>query len=351
MAYEIDYLPVGNGESSGDAITLRFGNLSGSRSEQTVVVIDGGFQESGEKIIEHLRDYYGTDSVDLVIATHLDRDHISGLYPVIEQLNVTHLLMHKPWEHAEDIKKLFVNGRITASGLEERIEKSLQQAVDLEALAVKRGVKILEPFQGVTGYDVMRVIGPSKAYYESLIPLFKETPKPISALEQLLGTAKSAVEKAIEWIEDNFNIDLLDDDEERTNPENNTSAIVLFQIDGHKLLFTGDAGKTGLHLAADYADSLGITLTDLNFFDVPHHGSKNNISSKVLKRMIGPTAFISAAKDAPKHPAKKVTNGLMKHGAKVYVNRGTTLRHSHNAPTRVGWSTATQEPFHNKVET
>lgn len=348
MAYEIDYLPVGDGKTSGDAITLRFGNLTGPRSEQTVIIIDGGYQESGEKIIEHLKDYYCTDRVDLVVSTHLDRDHISGLYPIIENLKVNYFLMHKPWEHADDIKKLFVNKRITGSGLEEKLEKSLQQAFDLKELAVKKGVKLVEPFQGVNGYG-MQVLGPSKEYYESLLPLFKETPKPISVLEQLLGPVKPAVEKVAEWLEDNLDIDLLDDDEERTNPENNTSAIILFQIDGHKLLFTGDAGKTALHLAADYADTQGIVLTDLRLFDIPHHGSKNNLSSKVLNRIIGSTAFISASKNDPDHPAKKVTNALIKHKAKVFVNRGSTLRHHHEAPSR-GWTAAEPERFHNRVE-
>lgn len=351
MAYEVDYLPVGNGEGSGDAIILRFGNLQGPRHEQKVVVIDGGFQESGEAIIDHLKHYYNTDTVDLVIATHLDRDHISGLYPVIEKLEVEFLLMHKPWDHAFEIKKYFVNGRITGSGLKEQLEKSLQQAADLESLAVKKGVKIIEPFQGITGYgNIMHVLGPSKQYYESLIPLFKDTPKQIDILSQLLGSAKSAIEKAAEWLEDNTEIDLLDDDDERTNPENNTSAIILFNLDGHKLLFTGDAGKTALHLAADYANGLGISLTDLNFLDVPHHGSKNNISSKVLKRIIAPTAFISASENSRDHPAKKVTNALIKHHAKAYVTRTKTLRHHFNAPTRLGWVAAETEPFHDKVE-
>ncbi|NTU46337.1 MBL fold metallo-hydrolase [Candidatus Roizmanbacteria bacterium] len=349
MAYEIDYLPVGNGESSGDAIILRFGNLLGERKEQTIVVIDGGFKETGEQIIEHIRKYYSTNIVDLVIATHLDRDHISGLYPILENLQVTHLLMHRPWEHAENIKKLFVNKKITQSGLEEKIEKSLQQVVDLEDLALKKKVEIVEPFQGVKGYG-MTVLGPSIDYYEKLIPLFDGTPQPIMILEQLMGATKSALESAIEWIDDKFGIDLLNNDEEETSPENNTSAIVLFQIDGHKLLFTGDAGKTALHLAADYADSLGIPLTDLNFMDVPHHGSKHNISSKVLQRMKAPIAYVSASKEAPKHPAKKVTNGLNKIGARVFVTRGSILNFHHDTPVREGWVAAAEEPFYEKVE-
>ena len=47
MGYEIDFLPVGDGARSGDAIALRYGNLEGTRAEQTVVVIDGGFTDDG----------------------------------------------------------------------------------------------------------------------------------------------------------------------------------------------------------------------------------------------------------------------------------------------------------------
>ncbi|MBF4307570.1 MBL fold metallo-hydrolase, partial [Vibrio anguillarum] len=46
MGYEIDFLGVGEESKSGDAIALRYGNLHGHRDEQTVVVIDGGFQST-----------------------------------------------------------------------------------------------------------------------------------------------------------------------------------------------------------------------------------------------------------------------------------------------------------------
>lgn len=352
MAYEIDYIPVGEGEKSGDAILLRFGNLVGQRSEQTVVVIDGGFKDSGEKIVQHLTSFYGTNSIDLVISTHPDGDHTSGLSVVLEKCTVSYLLMHKPWEHAQDIKNMFRDGRITASGLKDKLEKSLQHASDLEALATRKGVNIVEPFRGIKGFsDVMHVLGPSQQYYEGLLPLFRSTPSPIEALAALLAPIQRAAESAINWLEDTFEIDLLNDDNDTTSAENNTSVIVLFTIDGHKLLFTGDAGKTGLLNASDYAVNLGITLTDLSFLDVPHHGSKRNLSSKVLGKIKASTAFISAAQGSPKHPAKKVTNALKKHGARVYVNnRGMTIQHGHNAPDRQGWGPASEEVFHNRVE-
>lgn len=351
MAYEIDYVPVGNEESSGDAILLRFGNLFGPRTEQTVVVIDGGFKDSGEKIVEHLNKYYGTSVVDLVVSTHPDADHASGLSVVLENCSVGNLLLHKPWEHAEDIKNFFKDGRITASGLEEKLEMSLQHASDLESLAKKKGINIVEPFQGVTGFsNTMLVLGPSKEYYEKLLALFRPTPDPIEMLAKLFGPVKKTGEDIIHWIEDNLDIDLINYNDDTTSAENNSSAVILFTIDDHKLLFTGDTGITGLTLVADYAESIGIPLTDLNFLGVPHHGSKRNLCSKVLKRISAGTAFISASGESPKHPAKKITNALKKHGAKVYVNRKSTLRHSHQAPVRTGWVTAAEEVFHNKVE-
>lgn len=347
MAYQIDYIPVGDGERSGDAIALRFGNLTGPREQQSVVVVDGGFQESGEALVNHIKTNYGTSHVDLVVSTHPDADHASGLSVVLEKLSVGQLAMHRPWEHANDIKNLFKDGRITAPGLEERLEKSLQHASDLEALAIKKNIPIVEPFQGITGFNgIIHILGPSVDYYQTLLAGFRSTPEPKTGI---FAPIQKVVEKVTRRIQDFWHIDLLDDDEDTTSAENNTSTIILFNIDSHKLLFTGDAGKTALLNAINYIESIGVSLTDLNLMDVPHHGSKRNINSKILKKIKAQTAIISASKDSPKHPAKKVTNALKKHGARVYVTRGVPLLHHHNAPER-GWGTAQEEPFHDFVD-
>jgi beta-lactamase superfamily II metal-dependent hydrolase len=103
MGIEIDFLPVGNGEKSGDAIALRFGNLFGKRSGQIVMVIDGGTLESGAALVEHIKSFYGTSTVDIVLSTHPDADHASGLSVVLEELVVGQVWMHRPWEHCSEI--------------------------------------------------------------------------------------------------------------------------------------------------------------------------------------------------------------------------------------------------------
>ena len=55
LGYEVDVIGVGKESKSGDAIALRWGNLRGGRNEQKVVIIDGGFQESGQEVVDHIK--------------------------------------------------------------------------------------------------------------------------------------------------------------------------------------------------------------------------------------------------------------------------------------------------------
>ena len=50
MGYEVDIIRVGQESKSGDAIAMSWGSLSGSRAEQEVVIIDGGFHDSSHML-------------------------------------------------------------------------------------------------------------------------------------------------------------------------------------------------------------------------------------------------------------------------------------------------------------
>jgi hypothetical protein len=65
MPYEIDFHPVGSGANSGDAITMRYW----TGAEWRMIVIDAGFQDTGDAIVEHVRSVYGTVTVEHVVST------------------------------------------------------------------------------------------------------------------------------------------------------------------------------------------------------------------------------------------------------------------------------------------
>lgn len=367
MGFEIDFLPVGEGEKSGDAIAFRCGNLTGPRNEQFVMVIDGGTLESGDALVEHIQTTYRTSHVDLAISSHPDGDHASGLYRVLEDLTVGRLWMHRPWEHCADIMHMFDDGTLSNDRLSVKMRKALMDAWDLEKLALRKGIPITEPFadgEANGQYQGIYVLGPTEDYYQSLLPCFRDMPDLQESIANYLSggfrtLAKGAVALAERVLESWGRETLQDPAEDATSAENNSSAIILLRVDGKDLLFTADAGVPALERAVNLAEASGIALPACYFQQVPHHGSKRNVGPQLLNRLIGPklpssgttnkTVIVSAAKDAPKHPAKKVVNAYIRRGARVLATQGAGISLPFNAPSR-GWVTATPLPFSQEVE-
>lgn len=359
MAYEIDFLAVGDGERSGDAIALRFGNLQ--QGEQTVVVIDGGTKESGAALVNHIKTYYKTETVDAAICTHSDSDHASGLTEVLESLKVGKLFMHLPWKHAADIDDLFKDPRVTATSLMRNFKKSLDNAHELATLAEENGIPIIEPFSDTIKADERwALLSPSTTFYEELLTAFRCVPE-AAAETPFLQKAVVAVKEAIKWIAENWNIETLSEPEvDATSAENNSSVVLLFKDGDSKFLFTSDAGAPALTEAVERAKKLGIDLSTVNGIQVPHHGSKRNVGPAILNVLLGPrkqsesyskTAIVSAAKAGePKHPSKKVVNAFMRRGARVYATQGRPLwHHSNDAPARQ-WGAAVALSFSTQVD-
>ncbi len=366
--YEIDFLAVGDESKSGDALALRFGNLYGEREEQAVIVIDGGFIDDGKNIISHIKNYYdGTDTVDLVIATHPHGDHIAGLETVLKEMDVKELWMHRPWDetHTNNISGWFVDGRVTDRSVREALRKSLDTARELERIAENNGVPIVEPFVGSCknfGFGSIYIAGPTKEYYESLLPSFAATPESKGAFATLLTGATERLREVLASVLESWDKETLDDSGE-TSAENNSSTIILLEVENKHLLFTGDAGIPALTNAMDLLEHYGITHEELRFIQVSHHGSKRCIGPTILNRLVGSklphekrdtrkmTAFCSCAVNGePKHPAKKVTNAFRRRGAPVYATQGSGWWHHNNAPNRDGWSAGSPLPFYDEVE-
>lgn len=345
---EIDFLYVNSGKKSGDAITFRYGDFSHA-SLQKVVVIDGGTTQSGKDLVTHINNLYNTNTVDLVICTHPDGDHASGLREVLRTCEVQQLWIHKPWAHSKEILDMFHDGRITSDSLDARIREAYNYAHELVEIAEEKGIQVVEPFQGTT-FDggIIRVMGPSLPYYLHLVPNFLKTPA-TSSFAGVANRTYTAIREAISWIHDAMHLELLDESGV-TTAENMSSVVTLLTFNNRKFLFTGDVGIQGLKNVAAYANSIGINLTDLEAMQVPHHGSRRNISDSILNAIRGKHAYVSASRESDKHPSKKVTNAFLKKGMKVFPITGPVLCHRFNCPPRPGYGPVEALPFFNQVE-
>jgi beta-lactamase superfamily II metal-dependent hydrolase len=357
MSFEVDVLGVGQESMSGDAIAMRYGDLRYSDGFK-VIVIDGGFQESGEELVDHIRRWYGTDRVDLQILTHPDADHVNGARVVMEKMDVRELWMHLPWNHAAN-NRAFFDYRIRAELSDARLRAALTGAEDLEELARRKGVPIVEPFAGLRTSDFrLTVLGPSEQYYNELVREFLEEKSALASIVHggVLQQVLLAARKVAKWITETWDRDaLVEPEPDAVSPQNNSSVVLLAHLDNQRFLFTGDAGVPALSFAADYGEARGLSFSgDLAYFQAPHHGSKRNLGPTILNRLIGPIippgtpelrkAFVSAAKEgAPKHPSRRVLNALIRRAAGTTVTRGST--HLFSSDGREGWTAVAPEKF------
>lgn len=370
MGFEIDYLPVGQkaDDKSGDAIAMRFWDTTPAQS--FVITVDGGTRESGMALAEHIKKYYKTTTVNLAILTHPDADHASGIRDVLEQMTVLNLLSFVPWEHANEILPLVqaADSRATASSIEKRLKDALPATVEAIDLARKGGTKVIEPFARSTPYDLTQTtqlfpLGPARdKYLSTWLPNYDCLPAQPSRQAGLLRGLVKIAERAMKWVAETWDKELLTDPgEDETTSENNSSTVFAIRQGENRFLFCGDAGVTALVDALTLGRTLGLPVNGFGFFHVPHHGSRHNLGPSLLNCMfgnpkVGPgeatssTAFVSATKDDPKHPSRRLTNALNRRSIRPIATAGSAKLHHSSDYVDRGWTKADPVPFYSTVE-
>jgi len=352
--YEVEFLSSTSDTQSEtrkyDAIVIRFQEEGDPRPY--IVVIDAGYSDIGQVVVDHINQHYGTNRVDLLISTHADQDHINGIPTILERMEVGEVLIHQPRLHTDNAADF-----------------SNIEAVDtILNLCQQNSIKCdEEPFAGVERFDGrIVVLGPNIALYEDMLQTHLDEVRtnafPASAnssrptLESVLAALSGLQNRVLDLLP----IEILGNSG-KTGPRNNSSVITAVNIAGHRMLFTGDAGIPALEMAADeYEYRFGLfSANPLGFFQAPHHGSKRNLGTDILDRMLGPkgaghnanlVVFITTAYKSTKHPSARVTNAVMRRGCQphklgVTKARQGYIRHHYNAPTRANMVPLTPHPI------
>ncbi len=357
--FEVDFLSV-EAKDSGDAIALRY-RINGLT---WIHVVDGGFQDTGDHVVEYIQKYYGASpTIDKVVATHPDGDHLGGLRTVLEQLDVRELWMLRPWLYAGEIIHRFRN----VSSLEylvRALRDAYPNVTALEEIANQKGIPIKEPFQGAA-IGAFRVLAPTKARYLDLLVNSDRTPEAKEAVKSFLSRLEATVAKAARavtslvkaaWGEEVFSSDDI-------SAENHMSVIQYAVLCNQRILLTADAGVPAFAEASLYAPFVGLNLPGIDRFQAPHHGSRRNVSTEVLDQWLGPRlpkqlakgeerfrSIISSAKADPHHPRKAVVRALIHRGSKVIATEGRDIQTQVNAPDREGWSGVEGDPYPDEQE-
>ena len=341
--YEIDFLPVASNRS-GDAITLRY-RIDGRAS---IHVVDGGFQSTGESVVQHINRYYDNPYfIDHVVATHPDGDHAGGLRTVIESFEIGTLWLYRPWLYAEALLPYFPRFR-SLDGLARRLREIYPNISALEEIALERGIFMREPRQGAM-IGAFNVTSPDIGNYLYQVIESEKTPES-NGLAQARARSDlfAGLAGVVNAVRTAWGVEVFSPEE--TSAENEMSVVQYARLCGDPILLTGDAGRLSLGHTFQYLTVNEVEVPRLTVFQIPHHGSRRNLSSEILDGLLGPRraqpgmeltglAVVSALIGDPDHPRKAVIRGCIHRGFKVLTTGANTVCVHNGGPAR-GWAIA-----------
>lgn len=304
-AYEVDYLDVGQGNSA--IIRLPDGKIA---------IIDGGDVIHSSKVIDALNQL-NVKTIDYMIATHADTDHIGGLVAVLDNFEVKNI--YRPFQISgsgnnsenfvineyEDLADVYLDyvqqtnnkskiSRVTSSVYGEFIEKIYSE------FYFENGAKNYSKI--TVFYDGLKIDGENYSF-EFFAPFVRDDAVSLELItENTYGYATYGY---------------------GVNDSNECSAIFLFSCYGETFFFSGDASyangdsnEENLHfLENDFLNSLSETergiLADVSVLIAGHHGSKYSTSQKLLDLLCPSYVVISVDSNNDfGHPHSEVLNRI-----------------------------------------
>jgi len=226
----------------GDAILLVHGSSQ--------VLIDGG---PNSRVMECLSDHlpFWDREIELIVATHPDKDHIAGLVNVIERYRVT----------------MFVSiNQLNKTTVFENLRAEVWQN-QLPVHIARKGDQIM------VGQIKLKVLSPEKSDHKYLV------------WENKLEAEKDG----------------------QIEESNDQSVVLRVNYDQFDLLLTGDIGASLEKKLTGEQDLSGIEV-----LKVSHHGSKYGTSQELLEAVKPKLAVIGVGKNQWGHPAEEVIERLAK---------------------------------------
>lgn len=244
----------------GDAIFIQYGFWQ--------FLVDGG---PDDKVLDCLNAYmpFWDKKIEFVVATHADSDHISGLIDVLQKYQVQELMIGegKDSEDFRELKELLIN----------------QQ---------QQGLMIKKPFLG-------QKIELSNRLKARILSLHSDSEANFFDFNSNLTEASL--------------LDNISSDQSTEINYNNSSIVILLEIDDLKIILMGDLEIEGEQALIDAG-----MLTDVDVLKVGHHGSKSSSSLDFLEMIQPEFSVISCGKNNQfKHPNDEVLVNLEKIGSNI----------------------------------
>ena len=257
--FQLNILKAG----SGDSILIKY--KSGNSEKH--ILIDGGVGKIYEKELKHLIDTL--PQLDLVIVTHIDRDHIGGINKLLNSKN------------SSKIQEVLFNSA-------DLIRKN-----DSNLISISDGINLVEFLkkQNIKLIDTVKIIGSKLTDDVMKIEFLSPSPEALNYLEknwsEMEKEQKSTLMTSYKKI-DNRNLDEIANDKfEELNYKNDIAnwSSLAFEIKYKDIciLFLGDAKDSVIVNTLKNNGYSSNKKFKIDYIKLSHHGSKYNTSTEFLE--------------------------------------------------------------------
>ena len=282
-------------------------------TDKTNILIDGGYGETYEKEIQPKLNEL--ESIDLVVLTHIDADHICGLIELVEHDK----------SNREKIKELWFNSPRSIEIEETKdVEVSSGQAVLFHDLLIRYAIPTKDNIylanqnfrqEYLFNNDIkLNILSP---FSDDLSELKRKHPVNQKVQKCRINKATWSANEKIDYRETPLNeIDISSIEFGKSgNVANNSSIAFLVEHESKKYLFLADANIETINKSLK---ALGYSKDNrlvVEFVKLSHHGSRNNINNDFLD-IIKTDNFITLTdgkSEQNKHPNKDIYSLILQH--------------------------------------
>lgn len=310
----IEMLPA----NYGDCLWIEYGDAKAPNR----ILIDGGTADTEARLRKRIEAVKGPCHIELFVITHIDIDHIAGALKLLKKMpkNLTigevwfNAYRHLPIpddtlgpKQAEDVSKLLDKMKIPWNSSFGGKAVVVPDEGELPVKTTPGGAKLtlLSPYpaQLATLRDEWETVLPQEGFVVGGGLVDKPgSDEPDDLLGDLdvveLADAKSKAD--------------------RTAP-NGSSIAMLLAVGRKKILLGADAFASTLEKSIKRLRGQSKKPLAINAFKVPHHGSKSNLSTSLLKTLQCKQYLISTNGRKHKHPDREAIARILVHGGEDKV--------------------------------
>lgn len=278
------------------------------------ILVDGGPSKTFKYTLR--KELKGIDVIDLLVLTHIDADHISGLIRFLKSNAFSNI----------DVKRYWMNGaNLARASTGEKI--SLEQGKTLEELLLH-----LEPSKKwedqiyCTGDDITlssgvrcKVLSPTKDILDKLYTNWPEIAKELisdPAEIQIAGGVRTQVEKGS--LEELARQPFKPAKKIEKDLANGSSVAFLLELPDTSLLLLGDSRAEVVEASLKAFGYSVDNPISADYVKISHHGSKNNTSCAMLDLINSEHYVISTngGSGKSKHPDREVLARIFYHSCR-----------------------------------